>query len=232
MEIAGKTILVTGGALRVGEALCRGLAAAGAKVIIHCNNSREAAGQLAREINAEVISRDFSCADNAADIFQESGPVDVLINNASVFECESLCDEAMAHCREQFEVNFFAPMVLMREFYRQCSGNGCIINFLDQEVAKQTGRGGGYSLSKKALRDATLQAACDFAPKVRVNGIAPGPVLPPVGMEDSKMVKTLPKVPLGRPVALNDIVSAVEFLIRNESITGAVLPVDCGQSLR
>jgi pteridine reductase len=231
MDINGKKILITGGALRVGEALCRGLAAAGADIVIHCNRSRDAAASLAQELDATVMQCDFSNADNAIGIFDEIGPVDVLINNASVFEASSIQSETLAHCREQFEINFFAPLVLMREFYNSCLDGGCIINFLDQEVALSTGRGGGYSLSKKTLRDATLEAAKDFAPRVRVNGIAPGPVLPPPGMEASKMAKTLREVPLARPVALDDLVDAAQFLIRNESVTGTILYVDCGQHL-
>ena len=120
----------------------------------------------------------------------------------------------------------------MHEFYNSCPDGACIINMLDQEVESSTGRGGGYSISKKALRDATCEAAKDFAPKVRVNGIAPGPVMPPPGMEDSTMAKTLKQVPLGRPVRLTDLMETAQFLVNNESITGAVIHVDCGQHLK
>ena len=197
MNTEGKKILVTGGALRIGQAFCRWFATLGADVIIHCNHSIAEAKTLAGELKKHfpdqkftVIQADFTDAEALKNFFDRTGPVDILINNASVYDARKIQDEDLAHCRGQFEVNFFSPLTLMHEFYNSSPEGSCIINMLDQEVDNPTGRGGGYSISKKALRDATCEAAKDFAPKVRVNGIAPGQVMPPHGMEGSTMVKT------------------------------------------
>jgi NAD(P)-dependent dehydrogenase (short-subunit alcohol dehydrogenase family) len=237
MDIKNKNVLITGGSLRIGRELCLAFAGAGANVIIHCNKSEEAARKLADELGGggkhRIVRCNLACPEEVAALLDSAGSVDVLINNASMFKPELSTAESAELLRTHFEVNFFAPLTLMKKFQAQLNGKpGCIINFLDQDVAKVSKRSGGYSLSRKALRDATLSAALQMAPQVRVNAIAPGPVLPPVGMEDSKMEQTLKEVPLLRPVDLRDLTLACIFLAENESITGEILFVDCGQHLK
>lgn len=236
MDIKNKNVLVTGGALRIGQALCKAFAAAGANVIIHCNQSADAARKLLNELGGggkhRVVCCDFARRDDVAALIGLAGRLDILINNASIYQPEPLISENPDQVRAHFEINFFAPLMLMKKFYEQLNGgSGCIINFLDQDVAKASAVRGSYSLSRKALRDATLSAALEMAPQVRVNAIAPGPVLPPVGMESSSMQQTLKEVPLARPVDLRDLTQACIFLAENESITGQILYVDCGQHL-
>ena len=133
--------------------------------------------------------------------------------------------------REQLEVNFWAPLELMRSFAKQDIRDGVIINFVDQEVLK-TPRNGIYSLSRRMLADATLELAAELGPlNIRVNAVAPGPVIPPPEFAANGMKKTLPTLPLRRKVELDDLTNAVLFLAENKSITGAILPVDCGQHL-
>jgi NAD(P)-dependent dehydrogenase (short-subunit alcohol dehydrogenase family) len=236
MDIKNKNVLVTGGALRIGRALCEAFAEAGANVIIHCNKSAAAAGKLPGELGGggkhRIVCCDLARPDDVSALTGQTGRIDILINNASIFEPEPLTTENADGIRAHFEVNFFAPLMLMKKFQEQLNGDsGCIINFLDQDVASVSRRSGSYSLSRKALRDATLSAALQMAPLVRVNAIAPGPVLPPVGMEHSRMEQTLKNVPLARPVDLRDLTQACIFLTENESITGQILYVDCGQHL-
>ena len=236
MDMKNKNVLITGGALRIGRALCRAFAEAGANVIIHCNKSADAASDLMNELGGggkhRIVCCDLARPDDVSALISQAGHIDVLINNASIFHPEPLTSENADRIRAHFEVNFFAPLMLMKKFHEQLNGaSGCIINFLDQDVAKVSGRSGSYSLSRKALRDATLSAALQMAPRVRVNAVAPGPVLPPVGMEDSRMEQTLKNVPLARPVDLRDLTQACIFLAENESITGQILYVDCGQHL-
>ncbi len=236
MDIKNKNVLVTGGALRIGQALCKAFAEAGANVVIHCNKSADAARKLLGELGGSgkhrLVCCDFANPDDVSALLEQSGHVDILINNASIYQPDPLISENADRTRAHFEVNFFAPLMLMKKFHEQLNGNsGCIINFLDQDVAKVSGSRGSYSLSRKALRDATLSAALEMAPRVRVNAVAPGPVLPPVGMEHSMMEQTLKEVPLARPVDLRDLAQACIFLAENESITGQILYVDCGQHL-
>ena len=233
MDIKGKRVLVTGGAVRIGRAISLAFAKAGADVIVHCFNSKDKADELLKELGSRGAGKivcDLSKPSIAAFIFDEVSPVDILVNNASTFKLNSLADETTEDLTRQIAVNFQTPLELMKEFRRR-SKKGCIINILDQRIVKPDLSGGSYSLSKKALADATFSAATQWGPDIRVNGIAPGPVFPPVGMENSKMEKTLKTLPLKRPVSIDDLTEAAIFLAKNESITGQILFVDCGQHL-
>ena len=237
MRIDGKTVLVTGGARRVGANIVRAFAAEEADVILHVRHSREEAAELAASLprpeRCRILMADFAVPGAAAKLFAECGQVDILVNNASMFETDELVSGNEAHDREQFEVNFWSPLALMRAFAEQeLPEGGAIVNLLDQEVTHRSAHGGAYALSRRALADATLELARELGPRnLRVNAVAPGPVLPPPWLPDGKMAKTIPTLPLRRKVELDDLTSAVLFLCRNDSITGQILCVDCGQSL-
>ena len=237
MRIDGKTVLVTGGARRVGANIVRAFAAEEADVILHVRHSREEAAELAASLprpeRCRILMADFAVPGAAAKLFAECGRVDILVNNASMFETDELVSGNEAHDREQFEVNFWSPLALMRAFAAQeLPEGGAIVNLLDQEVTHRSAHGGAYALSRRALADATLELARELGPRnLRVNAVAPGPVLPPPWLPDGKMAKTIPTLPLRRKVELDDLTSAVLFLCRNDSITGQILCVDCGQSL-
>lgn len=235
MELNQQRVLITGGAVRVGAALARGFAAAGARVVVHCRNSCAEAAALVRELPGgghQVVTADLALPGAADAIFDRLGePVTILVNNASCYRRErdvlSTADE-----RDYFDVNYFAPLALIRRFAAQPGvPAGAVVNLLDQEIGRAAPRGGAYIHSRRALADATLELAKALAPRIRVNAVAPGPVLPPVWLPESRMAKTLPEVPLGRQVALDDLVSAILFLAANDSITGDILFVDGGQHL-
>ncbi len=240
MRFDGKTVLITGGAVRVGAAVARAFAAAGATLVVHCRQSRAAAEALAAELPGtghRIVEADLEKPGAAAALFHQiEGPVDILINNASRYRrFESVLADGEEEDRRFFKVNYLAPVALMREFatrLRPTAGEGAIINLLDQEIHAAVPHGGAYAHSRRALRDATLEFARELAPRIRVNGLAPGPVLPPPWLPaGGRMEKTLQRVPLGRPVALTDLTEAVLFLAGNRSITGTILLVDCGQHL-
>lgn len=233
MNLSNYRVLVTGGAVRVGREICRALARAGAKVVVHYHSSEAAARQLAVEINGDIVQGDLTLSDDRERIFRDAGAINALVNNASVYRPKPLLDESLKSLRNQLEINFIAPLEMMKLFRMQLVGApGVIVNMLDQEVLQEAHSKGGYSLAKKSLRDATLAAARTYAAEdLRVNGIAPGPVIPPPGMEHSKMEKTLRHVPLRRPVALAELAEACTFLIGAQSITGHILCIDCGQHL-
>ncbi|MFA7230051.1 MAG: SDR family oxidoreductase [Victivallaceae bacterium] len=236
MDIAGKTVLITGGAVRIGSEFCRAFASAGARVIIHCNASCVAAETLRMQLpfpeNHKVVKCDFNSSAETELLFSRTGKVDILINNASIYRPSPLLEESAADIEQHFKINCLAPVLLMKQFAAQPGlKSGCVINILDQEIAGTVPASGGYALSKRALADATLKAALESAPRLRINAIAPGPVLAPPGKEHLGMEKTLKSVPLGRQVALCDLAAASIFLACNESITGQILFVDCGQHL-
>ncbi len=237
MRIDGKTVLVTGGARRVGANIVRAFAAEEADIILHVRHSREEAAELAASLprpeRCRILMADFAIPGAAAELFAECGRVDILVNNASMFETDELASGNESHDREQFEVNFWSPLALMRAFAAQeLPEGGAVVNLLDQEVTHRSAHGGAYALSRRALADATLELARELGPRnLRVNAVAPGPVLPPPWIPDGKMARTIPTLPLRRKVELDDLTAAVLFLCRNDSITGQILCVDCGQSL-
>lgn len=221
MDINGKRVLVTGGAVRIGRAVCIAFAEAGAQVVIHCNKSLEQAQKLLAVLPGsghQVVQCDLNSPDN---LLNSCGQIDILINNASVYR---LPEKQEA---QYMRINYAAPFSLMKQFAAQGLDSGCIINFLD---ANENGTD-SYSKSKQCLYDITLEAALKYAPKIRVNAIAPGPALPPVELKGPGMQKILQKVPMGKQIPLNDIINACLFLVQNESLTGQIIYVDGGQHL-
>ena len=229
-ELTGKRVLVTGGARRVGAAISARFAAAGANIIIHCRHSRDEAEALASALPGSghrVVAADF--ADPAAvEALIASLPEapDYLINNASCYARE----ETSAFRALCPQVNVLAPVRLIRAFAAR--GCGAAVNLLDQAVLRPVAPDEtAYLRSRRELTRATETLALELAPDCRVNGVAPGAVLPPAWLPESTMAKTIPTLPLRRAVSLEDLAEAVFFVAVNRSLTGAVLPVDCGQHL-
>ena len=233
MEISGKTFLVTGAARRIGRALSLRLAERGGRVILHFNRSRDDAEKTLAELPGTghrlAGPVDFASPLAAEQLFSIVRECDGLVNNASLYRARG--DDPSELEERYFTVNVHTPTALMR-FFSAAKRPGVIVNLLDQAAMREHPASDPYTCSRRALLEETLRAAVEFAPLgIRVNGVAPGPVLPPVGLEDSKMTKELRSVPLGRPVGVADLIDAIEFLIVNDSVTGAILPVDCGQHL-
>lgn len=228
--LQGKRVLITGGAIRVGAVLVRAFAEAGAEVIVHCRTNQEAAAQLPA---GKVLTCDLTEPGAPEQLIADAGKLDILINNASAYVRKPFMEEDQTDIQAMLDVNFFAPLALMKAFAKTCNPEACIINFLDQAVLRKADPDSfGYLLSKKALMEATECAALAFAPSIRVNGIAPGPVIAPPGLEHLNMEKTLKKVPLERRVGLDDIAQTALYLATNRSITGAIISVDGGQHLQ
>ena len=232
MKIEGKCVLITGGAKRCGAELVKSFATDGAEVIIHCNNSTREAEELLATLpgkNHRVIAADFSTPDGVAELISRMGRVDIVINNASLFfrpgSPEDIGGAALYH-----QVNFLAPKQILEAWAQQGLPEGCAVNILDQAVLNPGT--GGYWQSRCDLMELGNTLARTLGENnLRVNAVAPGPLLPPYWKPDSKMEKTLPTLPLHRPVAVADFVNAVKLLCTSDSITGAILPVDCGQHL-
>ena len=236
MELKNKTILITGGAVRIGSDICRIFAAHGSKIILHYNCSESAAKTLFAELGGtdkgHILTRgDLTCQSYIANLIASLGKINILINNASTFENKPLDEEDLFSSRQQYEINFWAPLTLMRQFRKQCSGEGLIINILDQRIYSVSNDSGSYLLSKKSLADATRLAALQWAPEIRVNGIAPGTVIPPKGLPNSTMQKSIASTPLKRATQIKEIANTCVFLAENRSITGEIITLDGGQHL-
>ena len=232
MKIEGKCVLITGSAKRGGAELAKLFAQLGAKVILHCNKSVDEAEKLLTVLPGSehrIIQADFALDAGVDTLIANAGKFDILINNASIFfrpgSEEDLNSAALYH-----QVNFLAPKKLLAAWAAQELAEGCAVNILDQAILKP-GKG-GYWQSRYDLWLLTQELARTLGKRdLRVNAVAPGPMLPPYWKPESKMEKTLPTLPLPRPVAVGDFARAVKFLCEADSITGAVIPVDCGQHL-
>jgi len=238
-DLNGTRVLITGAAVRIGRALALAFARAGARVVVHYNRNADAAADLLRILETfgpghAAIQADlrFRAARRALmqAVFADAPPLTGLINNASVYRRGLLKEIAPEQFSDDFEVNFIAPFELMQAFARRTEC-GWIINMLDQRVAGVDPGAGAYGLAKKALRDATEAAALDWAPQIRVNGVAPGLVLPPPGVPAERMRPLLRQIPMQRQSTLDDVAEACLYLARAETVTGQVLFVDGGLHL-
>ena len=236
MKLDGKKVLITGGARRIGGELSRSMAAQGAVVYIHCHKGAAEAETLLAELPGsghKIFTADFSQPGAAVLLAEKCGQVDVLINNASIY-ARTPADLNEEVSRRYFEVNFWSPLALMRAFVTpERKTPGAVINILDQEILRPAAENGIYAISRKALGDATVAFALEHASRnLRFNAVAPGPMIPPPGLENSTMSKVLKSVPAGKRVEPDDLVKTVLYIIENDSLTGAVIPLDGGQHLK
>ncbi len=236
------TALVTGGAKRIGRAIVDDLAAEGWAVAIHANRSRTEASELAAYILANGGRAAAVCADLAdldslpalvAEAADALGPIDVLVNCAATFEDDGIGRLDPARFRRQMTVNLEAPLFLTQAFVAalpaDCEGN--VINVIDQRVWKPVPHFLSYQLSKSALWAATVSMAQALAPRVRVNAIAPGPVLPNSRQKQADFDRLVASVPLRRAPMLAEFGRTVRYFVETPSITGQMIALDGGQHL-
>ena len=226
MNLKGKRVLVTGGAQRIGRAFTEAFLAAGAEVVVHYHRSRS---------EAETLSPYTICADladsNAVDhLLDQAGPIDILVNNASLFTRDRLPDATARRTALELQVNLLAPLDLIRQFAAQ-SKSGAVLNLLDRRIKAHDISCVPYSLSKVALAELTRLAALELAPHVRVNGIAPGPILPAPETSEAVFNERKGSIPMERIPAVQEVVDAGFFLLHNPSVTGQIIYVDGGQHM-
>jgi NAD(P)-dependent dehydrogenase (short-subunit alcohol dehydrogenase family) len=236
------TALVTGGARRIGRAIVRDLAANRWTVVIHCNTSvdeAEAEANTIREAGgrAYVVRADLQDGEAARTILAGAadiaGPVDLLVNNASVFLEDAIGSLDHEIWRRQFAINLEAPVFLSDAFASRLPDdmNGAIVNIIDQRVRKLTPQMMSYTLAKSALWTATQIMAQALAPRIRVNGIAPGPTFANARDGDAGLEREAAGTLLKRRIDPAEIAAAVRYLAESPSITGQLLAVDGGQHL-
>ena len=236
MKLNGKKVLVTGGARRIGAELVKGLAEQGAILYVHCFNGAAQGRELLSQLPGSghrLLTADLSRSGAAEKMLKECGEIDVLVNNASIY-ARTPIDIEESEARRYFEVNFWSPLALMRAFAASCENKEAVaVNILDQEILRPAAENGIYAISRKALADATLAFALEYAPRgLRFNAIAPGPMIPPPGLEHSTMSKVLKSVPSGKRIEPEDMVKTLLYIIDNDSLTGAIIPLDGGQHLK
>ena|SRR5579864_3880904 len=237
-----KAVLITGGARRLGRELALHLGRRSWAVGIHYHASTSAAEDLQRELAALGAQCELFCADlrdtasldPLASKFIARFPFGcLLINNAAVFKRDDAARSVPLNWEEHFETNARAPIFLAQAFAKYCKASSCVINILDQLVASATIPPDlfSYSLSKLTLANATKPLAQALAPKVRVNAIAPGLLLPTASQTEEKFETDRKETLLQREVTLNEICATVDFIFDTQAMTGQIITIDGGVHL-
>ena len=234
-------IIITGGATRIGAAIAEKLSGPNKQIIIQYNKSKSKAENLKKKLQnygtkIYLVRGDLSKEKDVNKIIKFSKSklkyFDCLINNASLFENDKLENFSSKSWENHISINLKAPALLTKEFSKNIKGkNNNIINIIDQRVFKLTPYFFSYTLSKTGLYTLTKTCAMSLSPEVRVNGIAPGPTVKNLRQSEKHFKKQYLATPLKRQVDVKEICNAVDFFIRNRSITGQVLAVDSGQNL-
>lgn len=243
MELEGKVALVSGGAVRVGRAIALALAEAGCHLFIHYGNSDQAAVETqaaaqALGVKAVIHQANLAEAEAAAEIMpaaiERFGQVDILVNNAAIFKPGVMAETDLAMWEEHFAVNLRAPFLLSQAFAGQIppDGQGQIINVSDARVFRPAPDHFAYRLTKTALTSMTQLLALELAPRIRVNAVALGAILPPPEEDESYLEQLAQnRVPLRRPGHPRLVAQNVLHLLRQEFLTGVVIPIDGGEFL-
>lgn len=230
--------LVTGGATRLGRYFSEALADAGYDIALHVNRSREEAEEVARVIRAkgrecEIFPCDFLTDDLNAllqSAKQRFPGLNLLLNSASAYEPAPIAATELAMLETQFRVNMFTPLLLTRHF-AEAVQEGQVINIIDNKVAYHQYPYAAYLLSKKSLAEATRMAALEFAPRIRINGIAPGVVLPASQRTSDYIEWRIDGIPLKRQGDPDHLVQALHYVLNNAFVAGQILFVDGGESI-
>ena len=234
-------IIITGGATRIGAAIAEKLSGSRVEIVIHYNKSKSNAEKLKKELSRNstkvyLVKGDLSKELDLKKIVKfckkKLKYFDCLINNASLFESDKLENFTSDSWNKHLRTNLRAPAYLSKEFAKNIKDkNNNIINIIDQRVFKLTPFFFSYTISKTGLYTLTKTSAISLAPKIRVNGIAPGPTLKNKRQSEKHFKKQYLATPLKKQVDVSEICNAVDFFVKNRSITGQVLAVDSGQNL-
>ena len=236
-----RKIIITGAATRIGAAIAEKLSGHNVEIAIHFNKSKSKAEILKKKLQrlgtkVHLVKADLS---KEKDIYKlvktlksKMRYFDCLVNNASLFENDKLENFNSKSWEKHISTNLKAPALLSKEFSKNTRGKkNNIINIIDQRIFKLTPYFFSYTISKTGLYTLTKTSAMSLAPNIRVNGIAPGPTIKNKRQSDTHFKKQYFATPLKKQVNVNEICNAVDFFIKNASITGQVLAIDSGQSL-
>ncbi|MFN0025257.1 MAG: SDR family oxidoreductase [Parvularculaceae bacterium] len=237
--MTARTVLVTGGAKRIGAAISARLAKAGWRVVIHYRLPADDARALADRIGGQTIDADLADPAAAAALPARTAallqaPLDAVVNNASVFEYNTAESFTVEDWSRDQAVNLLAPVLIARSFARLVEPGrmGAVVNMLDQKLWNLNADFFSYTISKIGLEGATRMLARALAPSVRVNAVAPGLVLPSGNQTEEEFRAVAGKYNLmQRPIDIDAIAGAVRFLLENTAMTGCTLLADNGQHM-
>lgn len=239
---AAGVALVTGAARRIGREIALALARDGWDIAVHYATSRDEALQVVAEIEtlgrrAVAVNRDLAVEAGVrsllAECSHELGPVTCVVNNASLFEYDNAPGFTAEALARMTRTNVAAPVLLAQSLHASLQGDerGVVVNLLDQKLWNPNPDFLSYTLSKAALREATVLLAQALAPRVRVVGVAPGITLPSGDQTAAGFASAHTRTPLGRSSEPADVAAAVAYLVGARAVTGTTLLVDGGQHL-
>ena len=242
MELSGKVAIVTGGAVRLGKALALALAEQGVRLVIHYGSSAGPAQAVVAEIkalgtDAIAIQADLSRQGAVRPVVERAvasfGQVDILVNNAAIFEPGDWDDTTEDNWDRHFAINLKSPFFLSQAFAAHVGQEraGHIVNIADWRGARPGPDHIAYTLTKAAIIALTKSLALALAPKIQVNAIAPGLILPPPGQDRAYLKRKAQQVPAQRVGSPQGIADTLVFLLRSDFITGEVVFVTGGEHL-
>lgn len=239
-ELRGRTALITGAVRRIGRAMALALADEGANIVVHARSSEEKARLLCDELEQKGVKSypmvaELEREEEYGTLIERSinaaGPLDILINNASMIHSGEIWRVDFESLSKHIKVNAWAPFALSRDFARLAK-KGKIINLLDSGISGYDFGHVAYILSKHVLWVLTKMTAVQFAPDITVNGISPGLILPPASKDVSSLFPArVNRVPLKRRGTPEDIARAAVYLAKSNYMTGEVMNVDGGLHL-
>src|SRR5215207_1307967 len=228
--------LVTGAAHRLGKVFALTLAQQGFDILLHYHQSLDEALQTKAEIESVgrrvILSQaDLTDAVQISSFLSKIDSLNVLVNSAAFMPSGNVDMLSIDNWDTSLDLNLRAPFLLAQEAAKKMTDGGLIVNITDVGAQKAWSRYPSYTVSKAALESLTKILARGLAPKIRVNAIAPGLVLQSDIVPPEEWERLIQRVPLKRPAHPEEIASALEFLLKNEYITGQVIVVDGGYSL-
>jgi pteridine reductase len=233
------TAIITGGAVRLGKSFALYLASKGYDIALHFSRMRPEAQSVLDQLNSmDVKSKgytcDFSNMENSEDLLnkisEDFSDITLLINSAANFIQENIEETRSQSLLDTFHINLFSPFILMRE-YKKKFNQGMIVNILDERILRNVPTFAAYSVSKVGLAHLTRIAAIEWGTQVRVNGIAPGLILPPAGQDDSYLKRESKHVPTGNHGSPENLINGLNYLLENSFVNGEILFIDGGESL-
>jgi NAD(P)-dependent dehydrogenase (short-subunit alcohol dehydrogenase family) len=242
VEIRKKSVLITGAGKRIGRAIALDLASQGWGVAVHYFTSKDDADGVVAEITrqggqAVAVQANLGVEAETSRLIpaavEQLGGLTALINNASVFERDEIDSADRESWDRHMETNLRAPFVLSQAFARQLppDEHGCIVNILDQRVWNLSPHFTSYTLSKAGLWTLTQTLAMALAPRIRVNGIGPGPTLKNDRQSEEHFTAQWENVPLQRPTTPEEICQAIRFILNAPALTGQMIALDGGEHL-
>jgi NAD(P)-dependent dehydrogenase (short-subunit alcohol dehydrogenase family) len=237
-----KNLLITGGATRVGKAIALHFAERGWNIALHYFRSSSKAKKLKKVleqnwVKVALIKADLKNVKQTEKIItlarKKLGTIDCLINNAALFEKDDITNFTSKSWNDHLNINLLAPAILIKSFEKQVSKKTIsnVINIIDQRIFNLTPFFMSYTISKSGLQTLTKTMAMRLGPKIKVNAIAPGPTIKSKRQTYRHFRNQVKSTLLKKVVKLEDLCETVEFLIKNNSLTGQIIAVDSGQNL-